>query len=41
MIFRLESTHEDKKYTYVGVLEFTAEEGTCVVPDWMFESMGF
>ncbi|CAD8173301.1 unnamed protein product [Paramecium octaurelia] len=41
MIFRLQSTQDDKKCTYVGVLEFTAEEGTCVIPDWMFESMGF
>ncbi|CAD8067362.1 unnamed protein product [Paramecium primaurelia] len=41
MIFRLQSTQDNNKYTYVGVLEFTAEEGTCVIPDWMLESMGF
>ncbi|CAD8081201.1 unnamed protein product [Paramecium sonneborni] len=41
MIFRLQSTLDERKYTYVGVLEFTAEEGTCVIPDWMFESIGF
>lgn len=29
------------KFTYVGVLEFVAEEGTCVIPDWIFENMNF
>ena len=39
MIFRLTNT-VNNKIIYVGVLEFIAEEGTCVVPNWLFESEG-
>ncbi|CAK73140.1 unnamed protein product (macronuclear) [Paramecium tetraurelia] len=41
MTFKLQSVLEEKKSIYVGVLEFTADEGTCVVPDWIFDAMGF
>lgn len=40
MIFRVSSTLNNKA-TYAGVLEFVAEEGSCVLPDWMFNNMGF
>jgi ubiquitin fusion degradation protein 1 len=39
MIFKLVSTVNDKT-TYVGVLEFVAEEGTIVLPNWIFENLG-
>jgi len=39
MIFRLTNTVNNKVF-YVGVLEFIAEEGTCVVPNWLFETIG-
>ena len=29
-----------KKYTYVGVLEFSAEEGVVVLPFWVQEQLG-
>lgn len=29
------------KFTYAGVLEFTEEEGNCVLPEWMFDYMQF
>ena len=41
MMFKLTSTASPNKFTYAGVLEFVAEEGTCVCPDWMFENMNF
>jgi len=25
--------------TNVGVLEFTADDGTCILPNWMFEQL--
>ncbi|CAD8122653.1 unnamed protein product [Paramecium sonneborni] len=40
MIFKISSTHT-QRVTYVGVLEFVAEEGTCIIPDWLFENMNF
>ncbi|CAD8104119.1 unnamed protein product [Paramecium primaurelia] len=40
MIFKIQST-QSQKFTYVGVLEFVAEEGTCIIPDWLFENMNF
>lgn len=39
-MFKLKSMN-NQKFTFVGVLEFVAEEGTCIVPDWIFENMGF
>lgn len=41
MMFKLTSTADTNKFTYAGVLEFIAEESTCVCPDWMFENMNF
>lgn len=41
MIFKIQSTIHTNKYTYAGVLEFTAEEGVCILPDWMFENLKF
>ncbi|CAD8121694.1 unnamed protein product [Paramecium sonneborni] len=40
MIFKISST-QSQRFTYVGVLEFVAEEGTCIIPDWLFENMNF
>ncbi|CAK70230.1 unnamed protein product (macronuclear) [Paramecium tetraurelia] len=40
MIFKIQST-QSQKFTYVGVLEFVAEEGSCIIPDWLFENMNF
>lgn len=40
MIFKLMSTL-DVKETFVGVLEFIAPEGTCMIPNWLYEQMGF
>jgi ubiquitin fusion degradation protein 1 len=39
MIFKLVSTVNNKT-TYVGVLEFIAEEGTIILPNWIFENLG-
>lgn len=39
MIFKLTNT-ANSKVTYVGVLEFIAEEGTVIVPHWIFENNG-
>lgn len=38
MLFRLHSEAEDKT-THCGVLEFTAEEGTCCIPFWMMQNL--
>jgi len=38
MLFRLSST-VDNKTTNSGVLEFTAEEGTCYIPFWMMQNL--
>lgn len=38
MLFRLTST-TDSKITHCGVLEFTAEEGTCYIPFWMMQNL--
>mmetsp|Transcript_133675 Transcript_133675/g.198693 ORF Transcript_133675/g.198693 Transcript_133675/m.198693 type:complete len:400 (+) Transcript_133675:178-1377(+) len=38
MLFRLTST-TDNKITHCGVLEFTAEEGTCYIPFWMMQNL--
>jgi len=38
MLFRLENT-ETGKQTHSGVLEFTAEEGTCFIPFWMMQNL--
>lgn len=40
MTFEL-SGIDSKVQTYCGVLEFTAQEGTVVVPSWMFEMLHF
>jgi ubiquitin fusion degradation protein 1 len=38
MIFKITSTYSLRS-TYVGVLEFIAEEGTAVLPNWIFENL--
>lgn len=38
MIFSIQNTILGNS-TNVGVLEFTAEEGTCILPNWMFETL--
>uniref|UniRef100_A0A7R9WXA3 Uncharacterized protein n=1 Tax=Craspedostauros australis TaxID=1486917 RepID=A0A7R9WXA3_9STRA len=38
MLFRLTST-TDTNMTHCGVLEFTAEEGTCYIPFWMMQNL--
>ena len=38
MLFRLTSG-TDNKTTHCGVLEFTAEEGTCYIPFWMMQNL--
>jgi ubiquitin fusion degradation protein 1 len=37
MLFRLSSNTD--KMTHCGVLEFTAEEGTCYIPFWMMQNL--
>ena len=37
MLFRLTST--ENRTTHCGVLEFTAEEGTCYIPFWMMQNL--
>lgn len=38
MLFRLESSNKGT-LTHCGVLEFTAEEGTCCIPFWMMQNL--
>jgi len=38
MLFKLSSS-VDNKSTHSGVLEFTAEEGTCYIPFWMMQNL--
>lgn len=38
MLFRLTSDTESRS-THCGVLEFTAEEGTCYIPFWMMQNL--
>eukprot|EP00537_Pseudo-nitzschia_pungens_P009276 CAMPEP_0172380140 /NCGR_PEP_ID=MMETSP1060-20121228/70283_1 /TAXON_ID=37318 /ORGANISM="Pseudo-nitzschia pungens, Strain cf. cingulata" /LENGTH=397 /DNA_ID=CAMNT_0013107889 /DNA_START=558 /DNA_END=1752 /DNA_ORIENTATION=+ len=38
MLFKLSSS-VDNKITHSGVLEFTAEEGTCYIPFWMMQNL--
>lgn len=38
MLFKLSSSVDDK-ITHSGVLEFTAEEGTCYIPFWMMQNL--
>lgn len=38
MLFRLTSSTDDRM-THCGVLEFTAEEGTCYIPFWMMQNL--
>lgn len=38
MLFRLSSDTENKM-THCGVLEFTADEGTCYIPFWMMQNL--
>lgn len=38
MLFRLTSSTEGRT-THCGVLEFTAEEGTCYIPFWMMQNL--
>jgi ubiquitin fusion degradation protein 1 len=39
MLFRLENTEKAGTQTHCGVLEFTAEEGTCFIPFWMMQNL--
>ena len=39
MIFSLKNVTSGKK-TYVGVIEFLADEGCCFIPQWLFEQLG-
>ncbi|KAG7361670.1 ubiquitin fusion degradation protein UFD1 [Nitzschia inconspicua] len=38
MLFRL-SSMVDNRMTHCGVLEFTADEGTCYIPFWMMQNL--
>jgi len=38
MLFRLRADHTVRS-THCGVLEFTAEEGTCYIPFWMMQNL--
>lgn len=38
MLFKLSTTNTGK-YTHSGVLEFTADEGRCYLPDWMMNTL--
>ena len=38
MLFKLSSTNTGK-YTHSGVLEFTADEGRCYLPEWMMNTL--
>ncbi|KAL3905574.1 MAG: hypothetical protein SGILL_009623, partial [Bacillariaceae sp.] len=38
MLFRLSSSAENRT-THCGVLEFTADEGTCYIPFWMMQNL--
>jgi ubiquitin fusion degradation protein 1 len=38
MLFRLSSS-VDNRMTHCGVLEFTADEGTCYIPFWMMQNL--
>lgn len=38
MLFRLSSSVENRM-THCGVLEFTADEGTCYIPFWMMQNL--
>jgi ubiquitin fusion degradation protein 1 len=38
MLFKLES-HDKGTMTHSGVLEFTAEEGSCYIPFWMMQNL--
>lgn len=40
MIFKISNSSLGKS-THSGVLEFTAEEGRCYLPDWMMSTLGF
>lgn len=39
MLFKIATTNTNK-YTHSGVLEFTADEGRCYLPDWMMDTLG-
>lgn len=39
MLFKLSTTNTGK-FTHSGVLEFTADEGRCYLPDWMMNTLG-
>ncbi|KAG0678142.1 ubiquitin fusion degradation protein [Pichia californica] len=38
MLFKLSTTNTNK-FTHSGVLEFTADEGRCYLPDWMMNTL--
>lgn len=38
MLFKISTTNTNK-YTHSGVLEFTADEGRCYLPDWMMNTL--
>lgn len=38
MLFKLSTTNTGK-HTHSGVLEFTADEGRCYLPDWMMDTL--
>lgn len=39
MLFKISSKNTGK-FTHSGVLEFTADEGRCYLPDWMMSTLG-
>lgn len=39
MLFKISTTNTNK-FTHSGVLEFTADEGRCYLPDWMMNTLG-
>jgi ubiquitin fusion degradation protein 1 len=39
MLFKLSTTNTGK-FTHSGVLEFTADEGRCYLPEWMMDTLG-
>lgn len=39
LLFKLSNTNTGK-HTHSGVLEFTADEGRCYLPDWMMDTLG-
>ncbi|PRP81218.1 hypothetical protein PROFUN_02052 [Planoprotostelium fungivorum] len=42
MVFELRNHNMDvsREWTHAGAMEFTAEEGTCIIPKWMMTKLG-